>query len=85
MSNNYTDSTHEFSRSELNFYGLLKIALLLDCEHILEWDCLQLFGHSSVLKLNRNQQRELYYKSRKAILGELERSNDPALMRVALS
>jgi uncharacterized protein YaiE (UPF0345 family) len=85
MSGIISEEEYEFTTSELNFYTLLKAALLLDCEHIMEWDCLQLFGHTSLLKLTPSQQTDVYYKSRKAVICELERSNDPALMRAILT
>lgn len=82
---NCSPNTGGFTQSELNFYGLVKIALLLDCEHIMEWECIQAYGHSSIIRLNKEQQSDIYHKSKKAVFSELKRSDNAAILQMVLA
>ena len=85
MTRQISNADHEFSQSELNFYGLLKIALLLDCQHIMEFESIQKYGHGSLITLNREQQKEVYHRSKKAVLCELKRADNPDLLAMVLA
>lgn len=76
---------NEFSQSELNFYGLLKIALLLDCQHIMEWESIKLYGHGSLITLSQSQQKEVYHNSKKGVLCELKRAKNPEVLAMILA
>ncbi len=56
-----------------NFENLIYIASIIDCNHILQWECIQQFGHSNLNNLKSEDQELLYFKSRKAVIRELER------------
>ncbi|KZK80906.1 hypothetical protein PsAD46_03954 [Pseudovibrio sp. Ad46] len=56
-----------------NFEKLTYLANVIDCNHILQWECIQQFGHCDFENLKSLDQELLYFKSRKAIIRELER------------
>ncbi|KZL17516.1 hypothetical protein PsWM33_05255 [Pseudovibrio sp. WM33] len=60
-------------QSSNNFEKLNYLANIIDCNHILQWECIQEFGHGDFNNLKSEDQELLYFKSRKAVIKELER------------
>ncbi|MGG9998696.1 hypothetical protein ACQU0X_01225 [Pseudovibrio ascidiaceicola] len=56
-----------------NFEKLTYLANAIDCNHIIQWECIQHFGHGDFNNLRLEEQDLLYIKSRKAVIKELER------------
>ncbi|MEJ8474760.1 hypothetical protein [Roseibium algae] len=67
------------------FFGLFKIAATWDCLFILEFHCLDLFGHNQITRLTTAQQTDLSLAARRDIFIEaVEKGYDPDLRETTL-
>ncbi|MBO6755960.1 MAG: hypothetical protein JJ902_06505 [Roseibium sp.] len=63
-------SSYNFSRSQLKFLDLFKIAAEFDCLYLLDFYCFDLFDHDQIGKLNEREQAELADAARREIFEE---------------
>lgn len=61
---------YSFSRKQLNFLDLFKIAADYDCLYLLDYHCMDLFDHDGVGTLNEDEQEQLAYAACPDIFSE---------------
>ncbi|MEP3297384.1 MAG: hypothetical protein ABJO27_13085 [Pseudoruegeria sp.] len=62
-----SSQTIDLTWEDEQFLGLLLIAARYDCIEFIEWECIKLYGHDRLTKLDRTQQMQLHEEAREAI------------------
>lgn len=59
-----------FSKKQLNFLELFKIAAVYDCLYLFDYHCMDLFAHDNVGTLSEEDQEQLAYAASADIFSE---------------
>lgn len=76
--------TGETVSTDDNFYELLRVALIIDCLHLIDFDSIVLFGHTNIMTLDAQERSSLYLKSRPKIIREALRADKADVLRRCL-
>ncbi|WP_417670732.1 hypothetical protein [Roseibium sp.] len=63
-------TTYDFTKKQLSFLDLFKIAAEYDCLPLLDYHCMDLFDHDRVSQLNEDELALLADAARRDIFGE---------------